>query len=169
MRVPNAMTVKTVSRPNRPSAPFSLAQRVERHTSCSERTYLYPIALNDVMDLLIPRIKPFTMLTGVDTYRFTETGTIPLTEPCDHYRVTVLAEDSDTLVIATADLLTLFGELHTYNLTAFDLAASQEDCRPADAVSGMDHGRSCLARPRAQCSCRVTTMRTCGSRRAMST
>ena len=67
------------------------------------------------------------MLTGVDTHEFTETGTVPVAETCDRYGVAVVAEDSDTVVIATADLLTLFGELQTYNLTALDLESPPQD------------------------------------------
>ena len=48
------MTVKTVGRPNGPSVPFPLAQTVERDPSGSESTYLYPIAVHEAMDLLVP-------------------------------------------------------------------------------------------------------------------
>ena len=64
-------------------------------------------------DLLVPSMLPLTVLTGVDTDDFTAKGLAPFRETLAKCGVEVLAEDSDTVLVATPQLSLLFGDLWT--------------------------------------------------------
>jgi hypothetical protein len=127
VRVPNAMTVNRVGSPLGTSEPFPVALRVERHSPDVVGCYIRPAAMHEIMDLLVPRMLPFSMLTDVGTYDFVDGGTAPLSSTLAGYGVDVVAEDSNTVIVATPHLLTLFGDLQTYNFVGLDLPAASVD------------------------------------------